>query len=120
MIVISFKCSSTQNVGSNNWRWIDDRTKVKLETERGGPLHKQWSLSVKKRDKWSCMVKDENCKGRMESHHIISWKEHKELRYDINNGITLCHFHHPRKRDDEIKYAPLYRKLIDNYIQVKD
>ncbi len=116
----SVKCSSTQNAGSNNWRWIEDRTKVKLETERGGPLHKQWSMAVKKRDKWSCMVKDKDCYGRMESHHIISWKDHKELRYDINNGITLCHFHHPRKREDEIILAPTYRKLIDNYIKVKD
>jgi len=32
--------------------------------------------------------------------------------YEVNNGITLCHFHHPRKRKDEIKLSPYFMELI--------
>ena len=118
----SIKCSSTQNAGSNNWRWVEDRTKIIGRHNRN--FHdsemKQWRINVYKRDNYKCKISNEECSGRIEAHHILTWKDHPELRYEITNGITLCHFHHPRKRKDEIEFAPLYRKLIDNYIQVKD
>lgn len=53
-----------------------------------------------------------NCKGRLEAHHILSWKDYPELRYDINNGITLCHAHHPRKRDEEAELSPYFQSLV--------
>ena len=28
--------------------------------------------------------------GTLNAHHLDSYHDHKELRYDINNGITLC------------------------------
>lgn len=118
----SVKCSSTQNAGSNNWRWIEDRTQIVGRHNRS--FHdsemKQWRINVYKRDEYTCKINDKECLGRIEAHHILTWKDHPELRYVVANGITLCHFHHPRKRQDEINLAPLYRKLIDNYIQVKD
>lgn len=36
----------------------------------------------------------------------------KETRYEINNGITLCHFHHPRKREKEKELSPFFQELI--------
>ena len=101
-----------QRTGEKHPRWIKDRTKVKLEVDRGGPLHKQWSVGVKKRDNWKCRINNQECNGRMESHHILSWKDYPELRYDLNNGITLCHHHHPRKKEDEVKMIPTFKELL--------
>lgn len=98
--------------GPNNPRWVHDRSKVKLDTERGGPLHKQWSKNVKDRDGWTCKIANNDCSGRVIAHHILSWRDYIELRYEVNNGITLCHAHHPRKRNDEIKFAPLYQNIL--------
>lgn len=101
------------NWGENSPHWINDRTKLKDDHRiRGGQLHREWSVSVKKRDSWICRINNQDCNGRLESHHILGWKHYPELRYDINNGITLCHFHHPRKREDEINLSPYFQKLV--------
>lgn len=87
--------------GKDHPRWIKDRTKIKRQKERGGTLHHQWSRNVKERDDYRCRLSSKECSGKIISHHIRSWKDYPNLRYDINNGITLCHFHHPRRREDE-------------------
>ena len=101
-------------MGEKNWRWIEDRTKVIVDkdNERGSPLHKQWSRNVKLRDNWSCRIADINCDGKIIAHHILPWKNYQELRYEVNNGITLCHFHHPRKRNDEMILSQFFQELV--------
>jgi hypothetical protein len=54
-------------------------------------------------------VTNKQCCGRIEAHHIFNWKEYPDLRFIINNGITLCKFHHPRGRVKE--------KLLSTYLQ---
>ena len=100
------------NSGEKHPQWIEDRTKVKLDTERGGPLHKQWSRKVKERDGYKCKMSNDNCEGKIVAHHILLWSKFPELRYEVNNGITLCHFHHPRKRNDEMKLSPFFQELV--------
>lgn len=100
--------------GENHHRWIKDRSLVKMDKERGGPLHKQWSRDVKNRDGWKCKISNNNCSGRLESHHILGWNQYPELRYQLNNGITLCHAHHPRKRTDEARLSPYFQSLIED------
>lgn len=68
-------------------------------------------LWKKERDK-VCRIADVNCGGRLEAHHILGWTKYPELRYDIKNGITLCHAHHPRKRSEEAKLSPYFQKLV--------
>lgn len=110
------KSKKGQNSGEKSYQWIKDRTQLKDDSkERGGQLHREWSKSVKDRDGWICRIQNKDCSGRMESHHILSWKDHPELRYKINNGITLCHFHHPRKREDEINLSPYFQKMVAEF-----
>lgn len=98
--------------GVNSPNWIKDRSKLANQELRGCSDHKIWSKSVKNRDGWKCKISNGDCSGRLESHHILGWKSHPDLRYQINNGITLCHFHHPRKHSDEMKLSPYFQKLV--------
>lgn len=99
--------------GKDSPHWKEDRTKlIKSEKKHLDGRYREWMFSVKKRDNWSCRISDINCKGRLESHHILNWKEYPELRYEINNGITLCHAHHPRGRENEAKLSPFLINLV--------
>ena len=42
----------------------------------------------------------------------ISWQDFPEMRYQINNGITLCHFHHPKTRKEEKRLIPALLGLV--------
>lgn len=101
--------------GPENWKWIHDRTKLKKYTgseERRSPAYKDWRKNVWSRDKFTCRIADNNCDGRIEAHHILGWSTHPELRYQTNNGITLCHAHHPRVRAEEKRLVPTFQELV--------
>jgi hypothetical protein len=55
---------------------------------RGGSHHK-WVNAVISRDKATCQKC--NAQGvELHAHHIKSYKEFPELRFDVANGLTLC------------------------------
>jgi 5-methylcytosine-specific restriction endonuclease McrA len=51
----------------------------------------KWSKAIKERDK-CCQVCGSGVK--LEAHHIFSRDAYPELRYILNNGITLCRHCH--------------------------
>lgn len=110
----SFKGKSRPELsGENHPNWIHDRSKIKLgDRNLHDPLTKQWRKQVKDRDNYKCRIADNNCAGRLEVHHILRWSKFPELRYEVNNGITLCHFHHPRKINDEMTLSPYFQQLV--------
>ena len=84
----------------------------KRRDERNDSLYSRWVRQVKRRDKNQCMFKGQNCSGYLIVHHILPWRDFPELRYNIKNGITLCQYHHPRKRVDEQRLIPFFQELV--------
>jgi len=111
-----WKVKDTSNFGKSgekHWKWIIDRTKIKQgNIEKRSPRYKEWRKSVCDRDGWKCKINNCDCNGRLEVHHILGFTEYPELRYDINNGITLCHYHHPRKVKEVKSLIPIFKELI--------
>jgi hypothetical protein len=108
----SLKCRGEKHAGKNHYLWIEDRSKVKTSNLHDAK-RKIWSKTVYKRDNYTCKMQNSDCNGRLEAHHILRWADYPELRYDINNGITLCKFHHPRKKETEQEMAPIFTKIIN-------
>lgn len=104
-----------KNIGGRKpWNWIEVRSELaKGDNEyRNSPAHKEWSRSIKNRDGWKCKISNDDCSGKVVAHHILTWKDYPELRYEVNNGITLCHAHHPRKRNEEKELAPFFQEMV--------
>jgi 5-methylcytosine-specific restriction endonuclease McrA len=49
----------------------------------------EWIIKVFTGDEFTCCLCN-NVGGRLEAHHIKQFSKYPELRFDINNGITLC------------------------------
>ena len=94
--------------GENNYRWLGGYSK----SQHKGTEYDTWRKAVYERDGFRCKISNGDCKGKIEAHHILSFTAYPELRFDINNGITLCHAHHPRKRAEEVRLAPMFQDLV--------
>ena len=70
--------------GEDHWNWQGGKS----EEHRNSNKSKRWRLAVYKKDNYSCQKC--GCKEKLNAHHIYSWAHYEDLRYDINNGITLC------------------------------
>lgn len=57
--------------------------------ERATYEYRTWRSAVFQRDSYTCQCCSHHG-GDLEAHHICNWKDNPELRYDIDNGITLC------------------------------
>lgn len=56
---------------------------------RSSAEYKLWRASVFSRDDFTCQLC--GLRGvRLNAHHIKSYANHRELRYDVSNGVTLC------------------------------
>lgn len=107
------KCSKHSTLcGEKNPKWIKDRTQLAKRQERNDMAYKEWRRQVWVRDNFKCKIGNCDCKGKIIAHHILGWSKFPELRYEVNNGITLCQFHHPLKRNDEKKLSPYFQELV--------
>lgn len=62
---------------------------------RQSVYYKEWRSRCFVRDNFTC----QNCKrvgGDLEVHHIKSFRSFPLLRFDVNNGITLCKICHSK------------------------
>jgi len=64
---------------------------------RGSIEYKIWQLLVYRKNKGICQICGIRCNNKnIVAHHIKSFKDFTELRFDINNGQTLCRSCHAK------------------------
>lgn len=72
--------------GEKHWNWKGGISPRVLNTTEV----REWRKAVFERDNYIC----QHCgykEGRiLEAHHIKSWKDYPDLRFEVDNGLTLC------------------------------
>ena len=80
-------------VGNRNPNWKGGVTSENRK-QRGSEEFKKWRSSVFKRDHWTCQKCGSRSKAnqyvRIEAHHIKPFATFSNLRFVIDNGLTLC------------------------------
>lgn len=79
--------SSKSMTGHNNPRWLGGITPEDMKARNSRQSHK-WKASVFERDNFACQKCGET--RTLNAHHLKSFTKYPGLRFDINNGMTLC------------------------------
>lgn len=77
-----------QTTGKNNVNWKGGITPINTQLRHSSDF-KEWRKAVFKRDDYACQ-KCGRYGVRLEAHHIKPFSKCPELRFDIDNGKTLC------------------------------
>jgi hypothetical protein len=97
--------ASNKRSGHNpNWRGgVSGPRKSDMSTER----YRAWRLGVFERDDYTCQGASCGRRGGdLHAHHIKPWAWFPELRYDVNNGLTLCKPCHEMTYNEVFKQRP--------------
>lgn len=101
--------------GANNVNW---KNGVSYSYE--GRLSLQcidWKKKVYKKDNYTCQCcgkrNGQGKKVTLNAHHIFNWNDYEDLRYDIENGITLC-------KECHQKFHKIYGKKFNNKSQIEE
>ena len=74
--------------GKNHWNWKGGITPAN-QVQRNSKAAKAWRRAVFTRDNFTCALCGQKG-GKLNAHHIMPWAKYPELRFDLDNGITLC------------------------------
>ena len=74
--------------GSNNHFWKGG-INGENDTLRHRREYKEWRIAVYERDDYTCQCCGQKG-GKLNAHHINPFSEYPDLRYNVDNGITLC------------------------------
>lgn len=78
------------------------------------PIYKEFRTKVLKRDKHTCqMCQKKGKRARLNVHHIMKWSSASSLRYDPDNGITLCSVCHKSVTGKESYYMSYFLSKIE-------
>lgn len=106
----SSDCWYEHNQGENHYLWAGG------QNERVNPNYTKWRKAVLERDKYYCRIC--HSQDRLEVHHIKRFATHPDIRWNIDNGLTLCHDCHIGFRNREEEYTDMLNTIRQVKVEV--
>lgn len=116
----SKECQFAFQRGPEHHNWVEDRSKIKSieRSLRYSAAMKEWRTFVFVRDKYECVAcGDKSVKGHavtLNAHHIKRFCDFEDLRFDPNNGVTLCVACHDIVTGKEADYEEFFHEIVMN------
>jgi hypothetical protein len=119
-IKINFCNQCRDYYGENNGNYNPNLTDIERDNNRNiNPQNKIWVKEVYKRDKYFCQVTKR--RGLICAHHLESWHANENLRFDLNNGVTLLESVHRDfhkkfglKNNTKLQFEEYVKNLSEN------
>lgn len=70
--------------------WWKGGISSESEKRRKSIQFRLWREAIFARDNWTCQKCSQRGNGELHPHHIQNFSQYPELRFAIDNGITLC------------------------------
>ena len=97
--------------GENHYNWKGGITPINKKL-RESIEYEEWRKKVFERDLYTCQKCGE-IGGRLEADHIKPWALYSELRFELNNGQTLCKECHNVKTYSEMSLIQKQIRRVD-------
>ena len=120
------ECERLSRMGENSPNWNHELTKEDRENSKNRghmPENNLWRKAVYDRDDHTCQCCGYSKGGTLEAHHIDSWKEHKDDRFNVDNGVTLCETCHKayhkachKEWENEVNHNTFYLWIAEQSI----
>lgn len=97
--------------GERHWNWKGGITPTNVKI-RNSLKSKEWKNNVFTRDDWTC----QKCGKRgieLRAHHILSFSKYPKLKFEVNNGITLC-------KNCHRKFHEIYGRKANTKREIKE
>ena len=111
----SHKCRAVMYTGDKNPNWRggvrSGRKGYDRDLAMGAKNYRAWKNAVKNRDGHTCQL----CGSQKDlvAHHIYNYNTHTQLRYALDNGITLCNKCHSSISWHEQEFIPYFLMLMN-------
>ena len=99
--------------GSRHWNWKGGIT-PEVRRLRNSAAYNEWRLKILTRDKFECQMPDCEDGKPLHANHIKVFSAYPQIRFDLQNGITLCKPCHVTIRKSEHLYENLFNKIIEH------
>jgi len=99
-----------RRIGPKNPAFKPSKTKEERLTAneiRKSRRYQSWRTKVFERDSYCCVLCGKN--GGIEAHHLDGFETHKEKRYLVSNGVTLCSRCH---KDFHVRFMGGYQNSV--------
>lgn len=83
------ECYGENCSGENHWNWKGGGNSESMRARRTKE-YKEWRKLIFERDNYTCQCCGDNKGHNLSAHHIKNFSDNEELRFDTDNGVTLC------------------------------